>query len=312
MNNPLLAIKSYLRKPKVLITHNGKFHTDDVLAYAILLKIFKLSGERFKLIRTRDESIIVKGDIVFDIGNIYDPAINRYDHHQKGHAGERENTIPYAAAGLVWKHFGPQLCSSKEVWQAIDKCLVQPIDAGDNGVSTYTPNSLGVKNFSIGDVIDCFIPDYEDAPLKAYDEAFIKAANLMEFILTKTITKAERKIKNIAEAAIVYEQSPNKQIIVCEKYIPGIKKILTAFPEPLYAIYPDQNNKWRVEGVRTNPDNFPIRKNLPEEWGGLRDDDFIKICGIPDATFCHPGLFTAGSKTKEGAIALAEKAVSVQ
>ncbi len=294
---------------KKLVTHSGKFHTDDVLAYAILLKYFKNKGEDVEIIRTRDQAIVDTGNIVFDIGNIYDPSIDRYDHHQVGRAGERENTIPYAACGLVWKHFGPELCSSQEAWEIVDKTIVQGIDAGDNGFSTYTLNSLGVNIFSIGDVIDCFLPNYEDAPLDAYDAGFLKAGEFMMFVLDSVITKAERKIQSIHDAATAYEKADNKQIIICEKYIPGIKKLLTVFPEPLFAIYPDQNNRWRVEGVRIDPNDFPMRKDLPKEWAGLRDQDLQKVSGVPDANFCHPGLFTGGANSMEGAIALAKVAL---
>lgn len=294
---------------KKLITHNGAFHTDDVLAYAILLKHFRKNNQDIEIVRTRDMEIIKTGDVVFDVGDSYDPNTHRYDHHQVGRAGERDNTIPYAACGLVWKHFGPDLCSSEQVWKIVDEKLVQSVDAGDNGVATYTLNSLNVKSFSLGDVINCFKPIEEDASLDLFDAQFVKAGEFMLFILNSVISSAERKIEDMKNAEIVYNNSEDKQLIICEKHIPGIKKLLSIFPEPVFVIYPDQNNKWRVEGVRINPDDFPIRKDLPERWAGLRDGDLQKVSGVSDATFCHPGLFTAGAVSKEGAIKLAKKAL---
>ncbi len=44
--------------------------------------------------------------------------------------------------------------------------------------------------------------------------------------------------------------------------------------------------------------------------GGLRDEELQKITGVEDAVFCHKGLFLAVSKSKEGAVKLAELALS--
>ena len=132
-----------LFKKKIrLVTHNGSFHTDDIFACATLSLYLEKKGENFEIIRTRDEQIIKDADYVFDVGGIYDPSINRFDHHQKGGAGgrtipsgneEQVATIEYAAFGLVWKQIGKELTSSQEVANIIDKRLVSPIDAHDNG-----------------------------------------------------------------------------------------------------------------------------------------------------------------------------------
>ena len=74
-----------------------------------------------EVIRTRDESIITQADIVFDVGNIYDPEHGRFDHHQTEGAGTRENGVPYASFGLVWKKYGTQICGSQEIADSIDK-----------------------------------------------------------------------------------------------------------------------------------------------------------------------------------------------
>ena len=63
---------------KKLITHNGTFHADDVFACVTLSLMLEKNGEKFKIIRTRDEKIIKGGDYVFDIGGVYDEKTNRY------------------------------------------------------------------------------------------------------------------------------------------------------------------------------------------------------------------------------------------
>src|SRR3989344_3845760 len=115
-----------------IVTHSGNFHTDDIFAVAVLTLV--LGEENIEVIRSREDSIINSADYTVDVGGIYDPDKNRFDHHQIEGAGTRENSIPYASFGLVWKKFGEQLGGSVKVFEKIDQMLVQPIDAPDTGV----------------------------------------------------------------------------------------------------------------------------------------------------------------------------------
>src|SRR5579863_9180565 len=94
-------------------THSGVFHADDVIAYLILRRAGQIDGIPGHFVRTRDQSIIDAADIVFDVGAVYDPDKGRYDHHQRGGAGTRSNGVPYAAAGLIWRHFGIRFCEGR-------------------------------------------------------------------------------------------------------------------------------------------------------------------------------------------------------
>ena len=48
------------------------------------------------------------GTIVLDIGG------GKYDHHQRGGNGARENGVPYASCGLIWREFGKELLKEVE------------------------------------------------------------------------------------------------------------------------------------------------------------------------------------------------------
>ena len=75
------------------ITHSGKFHADEVMATVILEKIMTVN-----LLRVSKVPKTINPDvIVFDIGG------GKFDHHQENKNGERENGIPYASSGLVWR-----------------------------------------------------------------------------------------------------------------------------------------------------------------------------------------------------------------
>ena len=296
---------------KKLVTHSGSFHTDDVLAYSILSLYFKKTGEEFQLTRTRDQAIIDTADIVFDIGAEYDPTRNRYDHHQIVKAGNRENGIPYAACGLVWKHFGKELCSTADMWQSIDETLVQPIDAHDNGFSITTPLIPGIYEFGIGKALDAFRPVGENPAAEEYLSGFLKASELMTFILSRMILDGEEYEQNKKTIISIYEKTKDKSILVFDRdYSRSVFKILSDFPDTAYVVHPDSNNNWRVSGIRTGGTSlFEIKKDLPKEWSGLRDEEFQKVSGVATAYFCHPNLFTCGATTFEGAMELAKKAL---
>ena len=77
-------------------THNGIFHSDEVVACAILCLIH--SNISVQILRSREVEFLNQCDICVDIGG------GEFDHHKT-----RENGIKYASAGLVWKGFGKQL-----------------------------------------------------------------------------------------------------------------------------------------------------------------------------------------------------------
>ena len=81
----------------ILLTHSGPFHADDLVAYLVLARTL---GD-VRLVRSRAAEAIVAADVVFDVGGEYDPTRHRYDHHQPGGAGQRDNGVPYASAGLA-------------------------------------------------------------------------------------------------------------------------------------------------------------------------------------------------------------------
>ena len=92
----------------MIATHGGSFHTDDAGGIAAVLLIFNK-----KVIRTRDPNKLALANILVDVGGEYDPSKDLFDHHQRGGAGARENGVPYASFGLVWKKYGSYIC--KEV-----------------------------------------------------------------------------------------------------------------------------------------------------------------------------------------------------
>ncbi|OHA18941.1 MAG: hypothetical protein A2836_03420 [Candidatus Taylorbacteria bacterium RIFCSPHIGHO2_01_FULL_45_63] len=293
-----------MEKTKI-VTHNGSFHPDDVFSVAALSLLFKGNIE---VVRTRDPKLVKTGDIVLDVGGEYDEKRNRFDHHQTGGAGERQNGIPYASFGLIWKHFGEKLVGDSGVARMIDEKLVQPIDASDNGyvVSSkeITPN---IFSYTIDDAIFVFNPTWKEQ--REEDIIFPKVVEIAETILEREITKARAKKEAWQFVLATYTTATNKRIIVLDHEYPW-KEVLIQFPEPLFVIYPNATNgTWGAVAVRKSLNSFENRKSFPAVWAGLRDSALAEVSGVPDAIFCHNKLFLAVAKSKEGALALAKEAL---
>jgi uncharacterized UPF0160 family protein len=100
-------------------------------------------------------------------------------------------------------------------------------------------------------------------------------------------------------------------------------------PAAIYVIYPDETaSAWRVQAVPVTSESFASRKALPEKWRGLRDEDLTNESGVPGGIFVHASGFIggirfspffvslshfhfAGNKTKDGAIKLAQLALTL-
>lgn len=294
---------------KKLVTHSGPFHTDEIFAIAIIQLLLEQNNESYELIRTRDNSIIETGDYVFDVGKIYAPEKNRFDHHQTEGAGKRENGIPYASIGLAWKHFGMQLCGNNEtVWKRIDEKMIAPIDADDNGIDTYTLDPIyNTEPYFFKSAVKSFYPPWNKE--KNFDEQFEKVLGFAKQVMQNQINLGIARFDATALVEKDYESSQDKQIIVLEGAYPW-KEILSKKPEVIFVIYKNTDGKWSVQGVpRDEKDEFTIAKQLPESWAGLDDSDLAKASGVPDAYFCHRGRWLCGAKSFEGAMELAKKAL---
>ncbi|KAI1439101.1 putative UPF0160 protein C27H6.8 [Xylaria sp. CBS 124048] len=133
-------------------THNGHFHADEALAVHMLRQLPTYAGAA--LLRSRDPAALAECHTIVDVGGEYDPARNRYDHHQKTF----DTTFPnYAtrlsSAGLVYMHFGRALLAQKMgqsedsedvglVWRKMYESFIEAVDAHDNGISKYDTDKL--------------------------------------------------------------------------------------------------------------------------------------------------------------------------
>lgn len=298
------------KKKKILITHNGAFHADDLFAAATLSI---LNNGNVKIIRTRDPEIFKKGDYVFDVGGEYDPDKNKFDHHQKGGAGERDNGIPYSSFGLVWKKYGAQLCGSKEVADYIDRKIVMPVDAIDNGIDISTPKIKDVSEYSISSILKAFYPTWKEN-VSCVDDIFKGEVERIIPLFKREIKVAKDEVEGKKIITDDYNKSSDKRLVILSKPFHRflVRDVLPNFPEPIYYICPSgHSNEWKVETVSVNAQTMESRKLFPEGWRGYMNNNskLKEITGVSDVIFCHKSGYLCHIKTKEGAIALAEKAL---
>ncbi len=291
---------------KTLGTHSGKFHADDVMATTIL----KLLLGDITVTRTRDENILSKLDFVYDI------SLGEFDHHQLNKE-IRENNIPYAACGLVWREFGSRIIQKFDsqleeddiisIFDYVDKNLVQGIDATDNGIDIKSE----IKVTSISDIIQSFNPtwDSNDSIDGAFEEAVQFATEVIRRIISRQISVIKARI-------IVNEAFKNRsinEIIVLKNGCPWLYQLLKIDinNEVLFVISPDEaNGEYKVQSVKKNVDTFESRKNIVESIRGKSSEEINSIIKIDDAIFCHKAGFIASTKSMESALKIAKLSVS--
>lgn len=295
-----------------LVTHSGTFHADDVMAYAILSRVYPEA----ELVRTRDQAILegISGDdIEFDVGAVYSHRARRYDHHMLD-GPKRDDGSPYSSVGLIWKHYGLACLAAMAVsddeealariWHSVDESLVREIDLLDNGIGV--PSGSSFPSF-----VDDFNPAWDDARANP-DAAFREAAELAGKTLERRIRKAaaaERAFSATVESA---QAAEDPRIVVLPGAMPWERGIFErGFHEALYVVYPrPHGGGWFCSAVPPEPGSFAQRKPLPASWAGLRDEQLAKETGVKDAVFCHPARFVCGATSKEGVMSMANAAAN--
>lgn len=295
-------------------THDGFFHGDDVFGYAILSLLY----DDITLIRTRNPDRLKKCDILFDIGETYDPQRKIFDHHSL-ESPIRNNGIPYASAGLLWDFFGRMVINKilpdrtpeeiEEIHFKIDNSIIQSIDAHDIGYYS----SHKVEHYTLSQLISSFLPAWtEKITAKKLNRRFLNAAKICRAVLKNNIyyqaslLDAEQHILN------AYYNRTHPEIIVLDQFIPFNSCILKHSMNIKYVVFKSKRNEWLVQGAPCKVGAFVHKKTFPMEWAGKRGKELDRVTEIKGCIFCHPGRFVVCHKTKEGAIQLALKALRAE
>ncbi|SJL05751.1 related to MYG1 protein [Armillaria ostoyae] len=335
---PVIALLLSTHHHQVIGTHNGTFHCDEALAVFLLRQTTAYQGADLK--RTRDPAILDACDIVVDVGAIYDEAKQCFDHHQRsftevfGHGF----ITKLSSAGLVYKHFGKEVISNRTqvalddpkiqtLWLKMYEEFVEAIDGGDNGIPRY-PEDIKPAYKSGGTSLPSRVAALNPAwnqPVdsQGMDDRFATASSLtgqeffakLDFYANAWLPARDILVDALANSKKVAD-STGKIILLGsdrpQSHLFELESESQTEGQAIYVIYPDEMAKaWRIQAVPIAQDSFESRKPLPEQWRGLRDDELTNVSGVQGGIFVHASGFIGGNQTKEGALKLAQLALTM-
>lgn len=290
------------------ITHGSTFGGIDVYSTALLSLVF--SQVRVARVESLDGIEIHPDTIVYDIGGVYNPQENRYD-HRDSRVNEWHCMTRIKTFGLLWKRYGEEILTLmqldkkyiKDVYESIEHYLILAIDRDEVHSKHRYRNAMNASS----EIAD-FNPPEDD--IASSDEAFLKAVQHAEIVL-----------KNVIRQAIGVATGPDAIEKEIEKSQNGILAPRFFYPlqwevhsgtrnpkrdEIFFIVYPYVTGDWWVDTTRAAWDK---QVEFPREWEGKRGEEFAKITGVADATYCDDMRLHCRAKTREGAMRLAELAM---
>ena len=300
--------------PDFLVTHSGGFHADELLSSVILTRIFPQA----RIVRSRAAEWIAPGTdrIVYDVGGAYDAAARIFDHHQRG-APLREDGQPYSSFGLIWKHYGREYLAAWSVPEAhidvvhasFDTSFVLPVDLVDNGA--LSPAIAGpLAGLTLPSLLETLKPVFDDADPEADDRAFHAALTIARSFVEARIAGSAAKLRaeTIVQQAIA--ATGQGRVLELPMGMPFRPAIMKAGADRLLFVVHPREKDWCLTTIRRADEGFDVRADLPAAWAGLTNGELEVASGITGASFCHNGRFVAAAKTREAALAMAERAVA--
>ena len=268
--------------PNEAMTHNGRFHTDDVFSAALL----EILNPKIKIERN---NIIPNGypGLVFDLGD------GDYDHHGE-RSKFRDNGVQYASFGLLWKEYGQTLVSEKEA-QIFDESFVQPLDIQDNnGGNNLLCRAITQMN-----------PKWDEQADS--DECFFNAVNIAKIILNNEI-KSMRSTEHAEETVLDCLSKQKNGIVELPQGMPW-KSILIP-SDALYVIYPSPRGGYNAQAIPKSVSSQECKLSFPESWRG-KSEDLEKITGIEGISFCHVHGYLLGANSLGAARAACELSMKI-
>lgn len=237
------------------------------------------------------------------------------------------------------------------LWQHVYASFVEAIDANDNGVQAYDEALLAAagaakrfadRGFTLAAAVGRFndaapragAADERDERQAKEDARFERASAFIgeQFVL-EVEAKADAWLPAYAPVRKAYAErrkwDGSGRIMVFEdSHMPFASHLYDAEREEAaaegveeesvrvwYVLFPEgpeEDSKWRVRAVTVEGADFKNRKDLPDAWKALRDEELSKVSGVEGCVFVHASGFIGGNKTMEGALEMARKAVAMQ
>lgn len=225
--------------------------------------------------------------------------------------------------------------------------FIEAFDANDNGINAFAPKDLekaGLekkfedRGFSIASVVNRYnygprSPTADEtktpeAKQAEEDMRFAKASQFVgeQFLLELTDRAnswlpARHQVKQAYDDRLQYDAQG--RILVLPEGMPWADHLYSlekevpipqgVAPQVLYVLFPEDKpeGKWRIRAVSKENGGFENRKDLPDAWKGVRDEQLDQVSGIPGCVFVHAAGFIGGNKSFDGALAMAKKALEL-
>lgn len=309
-----------------LITHDGKFHLDDVASTVMLMHVF--GDQVTRIVRTRSvDTFYQKGDIVYDVGLRFDPHEGYFDHHQAegaGHSYHNETMVPKSSCGLIWDHYGrlyvEHVLHAHElherhldyIYQRMTTQFTQIADAFDNGVVIDSPSHLHLSA-----LVESFYSPYGVVkthyllPLmnerNLVNSQFLQAFDTVKTIMDNLIFRCydEAEALNVIKHGALMNHG---RILVLPKKTAWTEHVIQHYPHVMFVIYPIDKNgtiTYQISTVPVRMGSFDNRRSLHPDFGAQTAEHVLTTLGIDGFLFTHKALFCGANHTLEGAIAMA-------
>jgi len=305
----------HMRETLKIITHNGVFHADEVLAAALI--VYHTNPIDYQFIRTRDKQLLSEAkqdpnSYVLDVGGEFDCNMRNFDHHQPEFNLKSDKDIPLSSAGLVLDHLVEQDYISKQEAGFLRSQLIDSVDAIDTGFAVPLGANIQWPIFS--NLISAFNHSrdvYSDMQSIAFEAAVDLACSILNALETRYSYLQEVK----QELTLALSEQAGLQVVTIPAICAGSwQNQLLKHPhhENAKFVVFESGGSYRVMQIPVEPGSFEGRLSLPESWRGLNDEELDSVTGIPGGIFVHKAGFIGGWKTQEAAYAAATKAIRMQ
>ena len=322
------SVRKQNKDKKIVCTHSGAFHADEVLA-TVMTKYINEFKDSW-IIRTRNYDIHKETDLICDVGGIFDPVTNRFDHHMKefNHNFDDKHKIKMSSAGLLYKYHGKEVLENilramdafdqntemlDKIYYKIYENFIASVDGNDNGINQYPDDVIPryVNSTTYSSRVSRLNPEWYETNCDQ-SERFKLAQDVAEeeFICQiKYVAKAYYPAYAIVKEAVSkrFDVHDSGKIIVFSKSCPWKELLFTIEEEDNiknqihFCIFKNSETDYRVQTVPLSLGNFKFRKGLPEEWRGLEREKLATQSGIHDIVFVHSSGFIGGAKSFESA-----------
>lgn len=332
-----------------ICTHDGIFHPDEALAVGMLKLLFLKEGKGIMFARTRNlepEALDDPSWFLVDVGMVYDPDRNLFDHHQLGFSetfGPGFQTT-MSSAGLVFKHYGydliykvilpllgarmvltPNQIKNTDIhrlMQHVYANFIEEIDARDNGIAQYAADVRPRYRRNSTDM-HARIARLNPAPGRRFtkdeeNQAFENAVEIAMSELDAAVVNAVYYFDGYSaiERAFAH-RSDLPYIVLRDGFVPNWKDLLFDAEEQAetvgrvkYVVYPSPDmKKWNAQAVPLSRHDMVSRTPFPAEWRGLQGDKLDECTGIKGGVFVHASGFMAAHNTEDGMVDMVIKSL---